>query len=281
MSTRAQDEEDAESPHVDLTRLEERDVEKRQAAAARVVHEVIRRQGDEELRRPALSLMWSGAAGGVAISSSLLGKSMLQAGLPDTPWRPLVDSLGYSLGFLIVVLGRLQLFTESTLSAVIPVVTSPTPRNVGRMLRLWSIVALSNFAGTFFIAACTHFRLIGNAADARAMLETAREVLPHVGWAGVTGGVPAGFLMASIAWVLPSARAQEFWIVLLFTYFISLGRFAHVVAGSADLWLLMLVGEVTPLAAVGSYLLPILVGNIIGGTVLFALLAHAGVRQEL
>lgn len=277
---RALTEED-DRPDVDLSEQEQDEVQRRQAAAARVVHEVIRRQGDEELRRPALSLMWSGIAGGIAISASLMGKSVIQAQLEPSEWRPLVSSLGYSLGFLIVVLGRLQLFTESTLSAVIPVVTQPTARNLARLARLWSIVLLANFAGTLVVALGVHHGLIGTAEGWAAMRETAREALPHVGGAGVAAAVPAGFLMAAIAWVLPAGRRQEFWIVLFFTYFISLGGFAHVVAGSAEVWLLVLQGVVRPMDGLLRHILPVLAGNIIGGTVLFATLAHAGVRQEL
>lgn len=272
---------DEQPDHVDLSDREREDVERRQAAAARVVHEVIRRQGDEELGRPALSLMWSGLAGGIAISASLIGKSAMQTYLPDAEWRPLVASLGYSLGFLIVVLGRLQLFTESTLSAVIPVATHLTPRNLVRLARLWSIVLLANFAGTLFVACGVRYGLIGTSEGLSAMQETAREALPQVGWIGMAAAVPAGFLMAAIAWVLPSGRRQEFWIVLFFTYFISLGGFAHVVAGSAEVWLLVLAGELDVVTGIVFHLLPVLLGNILGGTVLFAMLAHAGVRQEL
>lgn len=280
--TRDLTEKDEDDHHaVDLSEREQDEVERRQAAAARVVHEVIRRQGDEELRRPALSLMWSGVAGGIAISASLLGKSIIQAQLEPSEWRPLVSSFGYSLGFLIVVLGRLQLFTESTLSAVIPVATKASPRNLLRLARLWSIVLLANFAGTFVVAGGVQLGLIGTPEGLAAMHETAREALPHVGWAGVAAAVPAGFLMAAIAWVLPGGRRQEFWIVLFFTYFISLGGFAHVVAGSAEVWLLVMDGVVSPLDGVVRHILPVLLGNIIGGTVLFATLAHAGVRQEL
>ena len=278
---RALTEVDDDHHAIDLSEREQEEVDRRQSAAARVVHEVIRRQGDEELRRPALSLLWSGVAGGIAISASLMGKSIIQAQLEPTEWRPLVSSVGYSLGFLIVVLGRLQLFTESTLSAVIPVATHPTARNLLRLVRLWSIVLFANFAGTFVVAAGVQFGLIGTAEGLAAMHETARESLPHVGWAGVAAAVPAGFLMAAIAWVLPGGRRQEFWIVLFFTYFISLGGFAHVVAGSAEVWLLVLEGVVAPLDGVFRHILPVLLGNVIGGTVLFATLAHAGVRQEL
>jgi formate/nitrite transporter FocA (FNT family) len=270
-----------DDPQVQLSETEEKQVEARKATASRVVHEVIRRQGDDELDRPAVSLMWSGLVGGIAISASLLGKSLFESHLPDAAWRPAVSSLGYALGFLVVILGRLQLFTESTLSAVIPVATKLTGGNLVRLLRLWSIVFLANMAGTLLVAWLSYGQWIGTPETSAAMLETAREALKLQGWAGVRAGVPAGFLIAAVAWSLPAGRRQEFWIVLFFTYFISLGGFAHVVAGSCEAWLLWVAGQVALGDAVGGMILPALLGNVLGGTMMFALLAHAQVRQEL
>jgi formate/nitrite transporter FocA (FNT family) len=266
---------------VELTRTEEDQVEERKSVGSRVVHEVIRRQGDEELKRPAISLMWSGFAAGFAISASILGEGLIEEMLPDRPWRPLVASFGYTLGFLVVVLSRLQLFTESTLSAVIPVATHPTPINLARIARLWGIVFLSNMAGTFVIALLTSYNLIGLQEHVPAMLEVARKAMDHPPTAILTAGVPAGFLIAAVAWTLPMGRGQEFWIVLVFTYFIGLGGFSHVVAGSGEAWMLVLNGDMSFGQAIGGFILPALAGNILGGTMLFALLAHAQVRHEL
>jgi formate/nitrite transporter FocA (FNT family) len=272
---------DAHEGKVDLTGNEKHQVEKRESPGARVVHEVIRRQGDEELKRPALSLMWSGFAAGIAISASVLGQALLIEHLPDAPWRPLVASFGYTLGFLIVILSRLQLFTESTLSAVIPVATELTPINLARIARLWGIVFTANLAGTFLIAWLTVEGWIGIPDQLGAQLAVARHALDHPPLEVLTAGAPAGFLMAAVAWALPSARGQEFFVVLTFTYFIALGGFAHVVAGSSEAWLLLVAGEITPQRAVLGFIVPALIGNVIGGTGLFALLAHAQVRHEL
>lgn len=270
-----------EQPEIDLTEPEEDQVEEREATASRVVHEVIRRQGDDELDRPALSLMWSGLVAGLAISASLLGKSLFESHLPDAPWRLAVSSIGYALGFLIVILGRLQLFTESTLSAVIPVAAHPTGANWLRLARLWSIVFLANMAGTFAIAWLAQGNWIGTPEVSAAMLETSHEALKHHGWAGMRAAIPAGFLIAAVAWALPAGRQQEFLIVLFFTYFISFGGLAHVIAGSGEAWLLWLSGEITLGTAIGGLILPALLGNLLGGTAMFACLAHAQVRQEL
>ena len=94
-------------------------------------------------------------------------------------------------------------------------------------------------------------------------------------------GVPAGFLIASVPWIRAGATNGEFWIVLALTCAIALGGFTLVVAGAAETFLLLFAGQVVSGHALGGITLPALAGNVIGGTGLFALLAHAQVRQEL
>jgi formate/nitrite transporter FocA (FNT family) len=272
---------EARKDDIDLNEDEREGVEERQPSNPRVLHEIIRRAGDEELARPALSLLWAGFAGGVAICASILGQALIESKLPDTPWRPLIASFGYTLGFLIVILGRLQLFTESTLSAVIPVATHFSPGNLGRLLRLWALVLVSNLAGTLFIAWATQASLIGSAEQHAAMLDVSRKLLEHDWLATLKLGIPAGFLIAAVPWTMPAAEGQGFWIVLVFTYAIALGGFTHSVAGSGEAWLLAFAGEVSFAKAASALILPAVIGNVIGGTGLFALLAHAQVRQEL
>jgi formate/nitrite transporter FocA (FNT family) len=272
---------EAREQDIELSDDERDAVAEREAASARVIHEVIRRGGDEEMARPALSLIWSGLAGGVGISASVMGQALLQEHLPDAPWRPLITSFGYTLGFLIVILGRLQLFTESTLSAVIPVATHPSGANVGRLARFWTIVFVCNLLGTFLIALLNASELITSPEHHAAMLAVSHHLLDRSWGEMLRMGVPAGFLIAAVPWALPSARGQQFWIVLFFTYFIALGNFAHVVAGSGEAWLLALAGQTSYGHALFGLILPALLGNILGGTGLFAILAHGQVQQEL
>jgi formate/nitrite transporter FocA (FNT family) len=266
---------------IPLTQQERRAVARSQATSTRIIHEIVRRHGDEEMERPTLSLLISGLAGGIAISTSVLAQSTIESMLPDAPWRPLVACLGYSLGFLIVILSRLQLFTESTLSAVIPVATHPGFINLLRLFRFWGLVLGANLCGTFLIAAGFHAGWIGSPAQYHAMVDLSSHLLQRDAWQTLKMGIPAGFLIATVPWCLPSARGQEFWVILVLTYFIALGGFAHVVAGSGEAWLLALDGRTSFAHAVAYIILPALVGNIIGGTGLFAVLAHTQVRQEL
>jgi len=277
MSDELQDRED----DIDLSEDEQEAVDEREAASAQVIHEVVRRHGDEELERPAASLIWSGLAGGVAISTSILGEALLESRLPVTEWSSLVASMGYTLGFLIVILGGLQLFTESTLSAVLPVATHPGRRNMGRLLRFWVFVFLANMAGTMLIAGLSNYGLIGASEHREAMLTLSRRLLEHDFFETLKLAVPAGFLIAAVPWVMPSSKGQQFWVVFVLTYFIAVGGFAHVVAGSGEAWLLAFAGETSFAHAAFGMILPALIGNVIGGTGLFAVLAHAQVKQEL
>lgn len=256
-------------------------VAQRKAGSAKVVHEVIRLQGDEELDRPLASLMFSAFAAGVAISASILAEASIAMRLPNEPWKELVVALGYTVGFVLVILGNLQLFTENTVTAVLPLATHPTLRNLGRMLRLWGAVLIANMAGTFLVALLMAHRVVMSGDQLNAALELSRTALDHTPGDVLLLGMPAGFLVATIAWILPNSRGGEFWIVVLITYAIAIGGFSHVVAGSGEAWLMALSGQTSFTAAIFGFILPALAGNIIGGTGLFAVLAHGQVRPEI
>ncbi len=264
-----------------LTDDEHREVSSLSLAAPRVVHEVVRQQGEEELARSFAALGFSGLAAGVSISASVLAKAFLQAGLPaDARWTPFVASFGYTVGFVIAIMGRLQLFTETTVTAVLPVATHPTLNNVARLLRLWGIVLAANLAGSALVAWAIADGAIVSPEHRAAVLAISREALAP-GFAEIVWrGLPAGFLIASLAWILPNARGSEFWVIVLITWVVGIGGFSHVVAGSTEAFVLWLAGERSFGAAVGGFILPALIGNIIGGTGLFAVLAHGQVRGE-
>lgn len=268
-------------PSKALTEEEVDSVDERRSGSAKVVHEVIRLQGDEELDRPLTSLLFSGFAAGVALSVSILAEAYLQLRLPDAPWAELVSSIGYTVGYVIVILGGLQLFTENTVTAVLPLATNPSFRNLGRLGRLWTAVLFANLVGTLFVAVLIAREVFVDPEQLEATLEVSRVVLSHDALKTLLLGMPAGFLVASIAWILPNARGNEFWVIVLIAYVIALGGFSHVVAGSGEAWLLWLSGEIGLSHAITGVILPTLIGNIIGGTGLFAVLAHGQVRSEI
>lgn len=71
---------------------------------------------------------------------SLVAQGLLQANLPQQSWSSIIVSLGYSIGFVIVVMGRQQLFTENTLTVILPLLSDRRRKVFMRVLRLWGIV---------------------------------------------------------------------------------------------------------------------------------------------
>jgi formate-nitrite transporter family protein len=260
---------------------EAEDVEERSTPPTPVIYEVVRKLGEEEMARPATSLWWSGVAAGLSISFSLLAQAILHTHLPDASWRPLVASVGYSVGFIIVVLARQQLFTENTLTVVLPVMGELTPRNFFLMARIWCIVLLANLVGTLFAALFCTFTPVLTLELREGMIELSRQSLNH-GWPEMFfRGISAGFLIAVMVWIIPGANAAQFYVITLMTYLIAAGEFMHIVAGSMEAFLLLVNGELTPWSMLIGFTVPVLLGNVVGGTALFALLSYAQVMKEI
>ena len=256
------------------------EAEELQRLSAVTVFETIRLEGDEELNRPVVSLWWSGVAAGMSMSFSLLTQAILLTSLPEAPWRHLAVSAGYPVGFLMVILGRQQLFTENTLSVVLPVLAKPSGDNLWRSARLWAVVFVANLVGTFATAFISLKLGTTSPENTAAMLEVSRKVLEQTGWTGLIHAIPAGFFIAAIVWMLPSSKGFEIFTITAFAWLIAAGGFSHVVVGSAEVFLLTIHGELGLWTGLGTILLPALVGNVIGGTGLFAFLAYGQTEAE-
>jgi formate-nitrite transporter family protein len=131
---------------------------RRASPSAEIVYEAVRAEGLEELERSTAALAWSGIAAGLSMGFSMVAQGLLKARLPDTAWAPLLVRFGYPVGFLVVVLGRQQLFTENTLTPIIPYLAGRShqhharPVAVANILRLWGVVLAANLIGAFAFA---------------------------------------------------------------------------------------------------------------------------------
>lgn len=260
---------------------EARSVEDATGLAPKLIYEVIRRDGEDELARPRRSLIWSGIAAGIMISFSLVGEATFRTHLPDTDWRFLVENLGYTFGFLLVILGRMQLFTENTITTVLPLMVTPTPHMLWCVARLWGIVLTANVIGAFAIALFIDLAPVLPPDLVPAMVELSVHAVSMGTWESFFRAIPAGVLVAAIVWMLPQAQANSFWVILTFTWLIAAGDFAHVVAGSVEMAYLVVRGALDFSGAAFGFFLPVLAGNIVGGTVIFALSAWGQVRDEI
>lgn len=264
-----------------ISAQEAHDVEEMSAPRTPVIYEVVRRLGEDEMARPATSLWWSGVAAGLSISFSLLTQAILEDHLPESDWQPLISKLGYCVGFLMVVLGNQQLFTESTITAVLPVLKDLTPKTAWRMARLWLIVLAANFCGTLFAAILCTFTPALPPDLLQGMQDISRDLLALSWTEMLFHGITSGFLIAAMVWMIPSAETAKFAVITLMTYLIAIGGFTHIVAGSMEANMLVLAGDWEWWRMLGQFFVPVLIGNMIGGTALFAMISYAQVMEEI
>jgi len=273
--------EDPDPAMQSLTRGEERDAIARAGPRAPVVYATISAQGLEELNRPFISLFGSGITAGLVLMMSVIAEGLLHHSLPEFTGRKAVADLGYTFGFLIVILGRMQLFTEATITPVLPLLANPTRRAFMRTARLWVSVFAANLVGALCAAGLLVWGGVVAPDQLRSIMEVAAKVAENTPMETLRYGIVAGFLIAALVWCLPTARGSEFFLIIFVTYVIALGDFTHVVAGSGEGFLLLLGGRAGAGEVWLGLILPALVGNVIGGTVLFAALAYVQVMEEI
>lgn len=253
---------------------EERQVEERTSPGGHIVYKAVQKEGQDELERANSALAWSGLAAGLSMGFSLMSEGLLRSHLPATPWRLLIAKFGYSIGFLIVILGRQQLFTENTLTVILPLLRKHDLRTFGNVVRLWAIVLAANLVGAFLVA-----WVMGNTnalepGPRQAMKEIGLASMNHDFFTLMMRGVFAGWLIALMVWLLPFAETARVGVIIVITYIVGIGEFSHIVAGSVDAFYLVATG-VKSFGQYFVYMVPILIGNIIGGSSIVAAIAHA------
>jgi formate/nitrite transporter FocA (FNT family) len=268
-----------DSPHLD-------DAEREQAAEhstprALVIHEIVREEGEAAMERTFAALMWSALAAGLSMGFSFLVQSILESELPDTSWRSLIASFGYTIGFVFVILGRQQLFTESTLTAVLPVLTRRDLKTLGKTFRLWGIVLFFNLVGTVIFAGLLQIPGVFSPDVIESLMKVSK--VPLSGEFGVTvvRAMFAGWLIALMVWLLPSARSARLLTILLVTYTVAVSKLSHVIAGSVESAYAVMTGAASVSDYFLVFLVPTFIGNVIGGVSLVAILNHGAIAPEI
>ena len=214
---------------------EEKSVSEATALSPKLIYEVIRREGEEELARSKRSLIWSG----------------------------------------------MQLFTENTITTVLPIMRAKTWHSLMCMFRLWGIVLAANVVGAFAAAMLFLWTPAISPEVLPAILDLSHHATSMGAYQGFWRAIPAGVIVALIVWMMPQADETSFFLILVFTWLIAAGDFAHIVAGSVEMAVMILDGQLGLMAAVFEFFLPVLAGNIVGGTIIFTLVAWGQVRDEV
>ena len=266
---------DEGAPALDAT--EQKKAEEEEDLDAKTTYEVIRRMGKRELERSTSALVWSGLAAGLSMGLSLAAEGVLRAHLPDSEWRPLVAKLGYSVGFLVVILGSQQLFTENTLTPIVPFLAKPGWETGRDVVRLWASVLVANLVGTALFAYIVA-RTVAFRPEVRHAFELiGRESMEGTFTEKLIRAVFAGWLIALLVWMLPAASQAQIWVIILMTWLLGAAGLTHVIAGTADVVFLVARGVETWTSYLIGFLAPALIGNMFGGLTLVAALNHAQV----
>ena len=257
------------------------EAEERAAPTGAVVYEAIYSEGEGELERPSSALAWSGIAAGLSMAFSFITSALLQAELPAKPWRHLVVSLGYPIGFVIVILGRQQLFTENTLTVMLPLMRKRDLRTLLNVGRLWSVVLGANLVGALVIAAVLAKTDVVTTEAFKSMGEIAATAQQGTFALTLLRGIFAGWLIALTVWLLPFAETARPWVIAMITYVVGVAHFSHVIAGAVEAAFLVFIGHSSWSEFAIGFFIPSLIGNVLGGVLLVAALNHAQVVSGL
>lgn len=244
---------------------------------ASITYEVVRHEGEKELERSTSALAWSALAGGLAMGFSFLAEGVLRSHLPLTEWRPLVAKLGYPVGFLIITLASQQLFTENTVTAVVPLLARKTRSMFWNVARLWAVILTANLVGGLLFAIVLAKTNLVDSNVQHALSDMAREAVRDDFYATIIKAVFAGWLIALMVWMLPAASNSQIAVVVIITYLVGIAGFAHIIAGSTEVLYGVLRGEIPVRTYFASFLAPAFLGNSFGGVLLVSSLNHAQV----
>lgn len=245
-------------------------------SAEQIFHQVAK-SAREELARPTSGLMFSGFAGGLGMGLTGLSVALALSYLGNAPMMQFIAFCFYPIGFIVVIIGRAQLFTENTLFPVVLILDER--KHVLNTLRLWSAVFVSNVAGAMFFGwlLMKTGALPGNFADALAGLgiDAAAGHFTLIFAKAVIGG----WLIALVAWMVTASHwtIGQLAMVWMLTFIVGAGHFSHCIASSAEIVAAVMSGHLQFSNYFG-WLLPATLGNIVGGVFMVSVLNYGQVR---
>jgi formate/nitrite transporter FocA (FNT family) len=245
------------------------------------IHENIRAPAEEELERPASSLLFSSLAAGMLIGFTFLSSAFVSYYAAEPIKHPLA-SAAYPLGFIFVIMGRSELFTENTLEPVIPLLHKRDSKTLRQLLRMWGLLILGNLVGALIFA-----WIIGGTNLIESSLQPTMQKLAGESTSGGFGevfykAIFGGWLIALLAWLLASTvdTIAQLFLIWATTAPIAAFHFRHSIAGAVEAFYRAVTGTAGWGEMVGGFVVPALIGNAVGGVLLVALFNYAQVAEE-
>jgi formate-nitrite transporter family protein len=227
----------------------------------------------QELKRSNTALAISGFGGGAFMGLTALGVAIPAALLGNSSVAHMVACIFYPLGFIVVMIGRSQLFTENTLYPVAVVLAEK--REFWNTLRLWSIVLPFNILGALGFSVLTAWTPSLEPRFLESLTHLGLQGLSHTPSAIFWSGVIGGWMIALAAWLVSGSHSITGSVALIWilTYVVGAGNFAHCIASSCEILVAVLTGHAS-WWAYAQWLGPAVAGNICGGVGLVTIIEY-------
>jgi len=148
-------------------------------------------------------------------------------------------------------------------------------------VRLWMLVLAGNVCGAAVAAwVFAVLPVFPGPVDA-AFQELGVKLMEYDAFTMFSKAILSGWLIATLVWVLSSIDQGKILMIFIVTYLMGLGDFPHIIVGSVEVLYLMFLGKLAVADALWTFGVPTLLGNLLGGTVIFALISHAQVRNDI
>jgi formate/nitrite transporter FocA (FNT family) len=244
------------------------------------IHDNVMSQANEELDRAASSLFISSLASGLAIGFSFLGGAYATS-VVSPSHAGVAMAAAYPLGFILVIMARSELFTENTLTPVLPLLHRRSLEALVKMLRVWVILLGGNLLGTVIFAWLMARTPAVPSPLRQAMIQVADHATSSPFLLTLYQGIFAGWLIALLTWVLASTRrtGAQLALIWILTAPISAFGFKHSIVGSVEAFYRAWAGS-TGWAPMVGFIAAAVIGNTIGGVLLVALLNYGQVATE-
>ncbi len=229
---------------------------------------------DHELDSSNAYLFWSGLGAGGAIGLTFIARIVFTDAAGEAE-PGLLGNLLYPVGFLIIVLGRYQLFTENTLTPVVLVLTKLA--SLANLLRLWAVVLVANLIGAIGVAALIAYFDVFDVKRVVLAIEISRHAYEAPLTQLLSKGILAGWIVAAMVWLVHCGRdtVSKILFVFVLMYFVGVGGFFHVITSSVEVFYLSFRTDVPFWPLFPEFVLPVLIGNILGGVTFVAILNYA------
>ena len=253
------------------------DVESTRPTAG-LVYERVKTDAAEELERPNTALAFSALFAGFTMGASYLGLALGATALVGAGGK-LVAALLYPLGYIAVIIGRAQLFTENTLYPIVPSLEDRTV--IPKTAQLWAVALGGNLAGGLVFALLAT-KTSGLASEVVAAFTALGETAASRGFATTFwSAVLAGWLLALVAWVVAASEEVigQFFVIFLLTLPVGLASLDHSVATAIAVIGSLFDGQVSLAEALGWQATAVL-GNALGGVLIVAVINYGQVRSQ-